>query len=83
MTKTTMIVIGPQGCGKTKNANRIAKAFKLEKVIDGWQPGDPIPPKDALVLTNAPLKLDSPALKKYRTIDFKYAMEEVYTRERV
>ncbi len=31
----SIIVYGPQGCGKTRNAARIAKHFGLVKIIDG------------------------------------------------
>ena len=46
------IVYGPQGCGKTKNAQAIADALGLTEIVDDWQPGDPAPITKALVLTN-------------------------------
>lgn len=48
----THVVHGPQGCGKTTNARRIADALQLNNIIDDWQPGDPEPITDHLILTN-------------------------------
>lgn len=30
----SIIVVGPQGCGKTRNGASIAKAYGLEKVVE-------------------------------------------------
>jgi len=46
-----MIVYGPQGCGKTHNAQVIAKCFGLTSILDGWHGKGELPP-DTLVLTN-------------------------------
>ncbi|HEY1028372.1 MAG TPA: hypothetical protein VGE28_12205 [Pseudomonas sp.] len=46
------LVYGPEGCGKTKNAQAIADALGLTEIVDDWQPGDPAPITKALVLTN-------------------------------
>lgn len=46
------LVYGPEGCGKTKNAQAIAAALGLTEIVDDWQPGDPAPITKALVLTN-------------------------------
>lgn len=35
-----LIVYGPQGSGKTKNAKRIAQYFKMSKIIDEASPAD-------------------------------------------
>ncbi|AVO56177.1 hypothetical protein C7A17_00135 [Ectopseudomonas mendocina] len=43
---------GPEGCGKTKNAQAIAAALGLTEIVDDWQPGQPVPATKALVLTN-------------------------------
>lgn len=32
----SVIVYGPQGCGKTRNAEALLKGFKLERLVDGW-----------------------------------------------
>lgn len=46
------LVYGPEGCGKTTNAQAIADALGLTEIVDDWQPGDPAPITKALVLTN-------------------------------
>lgn len=48
---STVIIYGPQGCGKTRNAQVIAKAFGLTAILDGWH-GKGSVPEDTLVLTN-------------------------------
>ncbi|HHK2542461.1 TPA: hypothetical protein ACQRJE_000522 [Pseudomonas aeruginosa] len=46
------IVHGPTGCGKTKNAERMAAALGLTKVQDNWSPMDQVfEPFDTLYLT--------------------------------
>ncbi len=47
----SLIVIGPQGCGKTTHAETILKKFGLSKVVDGWTVGDPIRFRETLYLT--------------------------------
>jgi hypothetical protein len=47
----SVIVYGPQGCGKTLNAEQIRKALGLKKVLDEWIPEQPFPKDDTLVLT--------------------------------
>lgn len=48
----SVIVQGPQACGKTRNAARIAKALGLSKIVDDWQPGDALDKQHTLYLTN-------------------------------
>ena len=58
----SVITYGPQGCGKTRNAQALAKHFGLNHIIDdgedecgnSWHPGDPVP-DDTLALISAPL----------------------------
>lgn len=50
---TTVIVTGPQGCGKTRMSGAIAAHFGLSQVVDGWD-GESQPPTNALVLTDVP-----------------------------
>lgn len=45
-----VIVYGPQGCGKTRHAEALATHFGACRVIDEWNPGDPVEP-DALHLS--------------------------------
>lgn len=46
------LVYGPDGCGKTRDAQAIADALGLTEIVDDWQPGAPAPITKALVLTN-------------------------------
>lgn len=62
-----LIIYGPQGCGKTRNAQRLAAHFGLKNILDGWD-GGPIP-ADTLVLTNQPGVVGA--------IDFGRAMAEL------
>lgn len=50
----TVIIYGPQGCGKTHNAEALAAHFKAIGVIDDWAPDRPLTPH-ALHLTNQDL----------------------------
>ncbi|UVJ42536.1 AAA family ATPase [Pseudomonas sp. LS1212] len=49
----SVLVHGPQGCGKSTHAHTIAKALGLRNILDDWQPGAAVPLLDTLVLTNA------------------------------
>lgn len=43
-TPMALIVHGPAGCGKTYNAEKLRKAFDLQGIVDGYEPGDRIEP---------------------------------------
>jgi len=47
----SVIVYGPQGCGKTSNAKVLAQHFGFSNIKDNWMPGDELP-EDTLALTN-------------------------------
>jgi hypothetical protein len=47
----TVIVHGPQGSGKTLHAVRLARAFKLDNVVDEWDHTTKVPCFDHLILT--------------------------------
>jgi len=47
------IVHGPAGCGKSTNAQAIAKALGLWHIHDNWTAGAPVPLLDTLILTDA------------------------------
>jgi hypothetical protein len=49
----SVIVYGPQGCGKSANAEVICQHFSVHHLIDGWAPGTELPP-DTLALTSVP-----------------------------
>lgn len=48
----SIIVYGPPGVGKTKNAERMKKFFGLSEIIDGYIAPDPYPEDGALLITN-------------------------------
>ncbi len=35
-SKRSLIVSGPQGCGKTTNAEKICSKYRLTRVVDNW-----------------------------------------------
>lgn len=47
----TVLIHGPQACGKTRNAQALAAHFGCSKVVDDWNGRDPIA-AGSLVLTN-------------------------------
>jgi len=47
----SVIVHGPQACGKTRNARALAAALGCNKILDDWDGRTPIP-HGALVLTS-------------------------------
>jgi hypothetical protein len=52
MAELSVIVYGPAGCGKTRNAEIIRDYFGLDVILDGWEPSDGCPTHGALILTN-------------------------------
>lgn len=68
----SVIVYGPQGCGKTKNASLLRRKFNLQNVIDGWDVNIKIPREGALVLTNT--KPDEKKFKDFTVMSFEKAM---------
>ena len=51
MTKKSIFVHGPQGCGKTRFKEKLAKHFDLHNVLDDWAPGDKCPIVNHIILT--------------------------------
>ena len=47
----TVLIHGPQACGKTRNAQALAAHFGCSSVVDDWNGRDPIA-AGSLVLTN-------------------------------
>ena len=73
-TPRSCIVHGPAGCGKSTNAQAIAKALGLSHIHDNWAAGAPVPLLDTLVLTSA----DNPAWYfNGRVLSFDQAMQLV------
>lgn len=48
----TVVLSGPQGCGKTRHAAELMRLLGCDRVIDEWWPGQPLVP-GALHLTHA------------------------------
>lgn len=68
----SMIVYGPKACGKTRNAQRIAKHLGYTKIVDDWHPGLKLP-SGTLALTN-----DDSVFAKYRgVIEFDAVMKKM------
>lgn len=63
-----VVIYGPEGCGKSRNAAALARHYGKSVIVDDWQPhaGNRVP-ANALVLTNA-----SPA--PHGAIEFSAAM---------
>lgn len=74
MSTKSVLVYGPQGCGKTTNAPVIAKALGLNNIHDNWEPGAAVALLDTLVLTNARVATWH---FKGRTMTFDQAMQVV------
>jgi hypothetical protein len=51
---STIIVYGPQGCGKTLVAPALRRCFGCRSIVDDWDGEGPLPP-ESLVLTNLPV----------------------------
>jgi hypothetical protein len=57
----SVIIQGPQGCGKTRNAEALRKHYKLSRVVDTGadlsRPFYRVPVNDVLVLTDGTVTL--------------------------
>lgn len=67
MSRYAIIVTGPQGCGKTRNAARLQDRYGCSEIVDDWTPGDPVHPH-VLHLTNHPI--EGAWLQNARVIQF-------------
>ena len=73
--RPSVIVYGPQGCGKTRYSKLIMQALGLQKVIEADElHGRPMPKHRALVLTNE----RPPASHRGPVMSFDQAMNQVY-----
>lgn len=67
--RRSVVVYGPQACGKTRNAKALAEHFGLSTIVDDWN-GEPFPSVDMLVLSNNRGAVDSlTAVKCYAFAD--------------
>ena len=71
----TVLIHGPQGCGKTRNAQALAAHFGCSQVVDDWNGRDPIAP-GSLVLTNCEEWKSRAMPAARRVIPFARAMRE-------
>lgn len=65
-----VVIIAPQGAGKTRNEAALMKIFGCTSVVDEWD-GRTALPRGALALTNAPIRelaynLDKPSRARSR-----------------
>ena len=68
----SVIVWGPKGSGKTKNAEALKKHFGLRKIHDGASKGDRIDKFNTLILTNEHLALEQQTDRRvYHVIEVK------------
>jgi MoxR-like ATPase len=72
---TTILIHGPQGCGKTRNAQALAAHFGCSKVVDDWNGRDRVV-AGALVLTNIDNWKASALPTARRVVPFAKAMRE-------
>ncbi|MFP5426382.1 MAG: AAA family ATPase [Gammaproteobacteria bacterium] len=75
MTTKSVLVYGPEGCGKTTHAAVIAKALGLSKIHDDWQPGTPVALLNTLVLTS---NCENGGHFQRRVMSFDQAMQVVH-----
>lgn len=73
----SVIVYGPQGCGKTKNAATLAAHFGLSHIVDDWTPGNPVPTTSTLILTAADLTDFVHSGEIRRAVPFAEAMRQL------
>lgn len=72
---STVVIHGPQGCGKTRNAQALAAHFGCTQIIDGWD-GRVRVPAGSLVLTNRADWKASALPTSRRVVPFARAMAE-------
>lgn len=71
---SSVVIYGPQGCGKTMHAEALREHFELDQVVDEWDGQSRFPHTGALVLTHNP----NPDIKPgVRTLHFGAAMREM------
>lgn len=71
MSKPSIVIIGPPGCGKTRHAQALRNYYGMDRVIDDIAPDSnyKVPARGALVLAIVPL----PTPPGVRIIQFKDA----------
>ncbi|UQA71928.1 ATP-binding protein [Stenotrophomonas maltophilia] len=72
----SVVIYGPQRCGKTTNAQELREHFGLREVLDDWDGHTAYPLHDTLVLTNNPHAI---AHHSSRVLDHGCAMRDMCT----
>jgi MoxR-like ATPase len=73
----SVVVFGPQGCGKTLHAEALRRHFGLVEVWDaGEDYGKPVEPRGVLVLCTDPAFLPLTARRTLRRVSFHQAAAE-------
>lgn len=72
--KRSVVVYGPQACGKTRNAEAMRQAFGLDVIVDDWTWRDPLPDFGALILTSDESVFHT--IQRVRVVTFDAAMCE-------
>jgi hypothetical protein len=68
----SLIVYGPQGCGKTLHSGEIAQAFELGEVLEEPFPLEEAPKRGALILTH--FKPTEREARGFRVLPFDQAL---------
>lgn len=77
MAGRSVIVHGPQGCGKSRHAQALCRHFDMDQIVEleDHPPGEEVPAFGALILTNKdPATIEAPS---YRMIAFADALSEI------
>jgi hypothetical protein len=64
-----VVVVGPPGCGKTRNAEYLRRAFQKKRIVDGWDGQKQLDDDDIALTTFVPA-----GAGQYRVISYTRAM---------
>lgn len=70
----SVLVHGPMGCGKTRNSEALRRHFGMRHILDGWTPGDPVPPHTLILTYHEPQWSSS---SRVRIVSFSAAMQAI------
>lgn len=70
----SVVIYGPQRCGKTANAQELREYFGMRNVLDDWDGHTVYPLDDTLVLTN---NADAVAHQSSRVLHLGSAMRQM------
>lgn len=72
--KKSIVIVGPAGCGKSRNAKALAEAYGLSAWIDADEVRGAFPPLGHLILANAMPKWQR---GKLEVVPFEVAMQRI------